>query len=375
MLGWKDVDAKLSPVADTVCLGTTLEEIESGDLFREVTTEGWEGLLEGIVAGAVGRIEVLGEGEAEAREALVGLLGTSMRLSFPSVEASLPSILKSLAATPFSTSPSTSKFLTALLTHHTRSVLLPTLLILLSNALASSSARPNSLLTSHAWNAELAKSLNGLVGNSVKSCWDDIVSGIALDLSTTDPAAVEQPSKKRRKTSITTSAVASGAAARARVLTLLVRALPLPIPITLFDEFRRSYVEDALVAVVEGKGKGRAGVEMLGARYAMVERMRLNGVDESEEWVWSGEMRKGLLSLVESSEDGQIVLEVVRIPIKRVEGTRLTHFEAGSNTPAVNRTFDDGGRGSRRAVVCTGTYLYDRHPELVVGSDTRARGS
>lgn len=309
----------MSPVAETVCLGTTLEEIESGDLFREVTTEGWEGLLEGIVAGAVGRIEVLGEGEAEAREALVGLLGTSMRLSFPSVEASLPSILKSLAATSFTASASTSKFLTALLTHHTRSVLLPTLLILLSNALASPSARPNSILTSHAWNAELAKALNGLVGNSVKSCWDDIVSGIALELSTSEPVVVEQPSKKRRKTSTaTTSVVASGAAARARVLTLLVRALPLPVPMALFDEFRKAYVEDAVVAVVEGKGKGKAGVEMLGARYAMVERMRLDGVDESDDWEWSGETRKGLLSLVESSEDGQVVLEVVRTPIQGV---------------------------------------------------------
>lgn len=296
MLGWKEAGREDGEKA--ACLWKTVEEVENGDLFRDAKGEGWEGVLESLVDGSVLRLSSLTPSSTSSRESLIGLLGSIMRLSFSAVSPSLPSILASLSTTPSTpTSPSTTSFLTSLLTHHSRSLLLPSLLLLLSTALAVPSSVPNNLLTTHVWTTELRTALGGMVGTSTTTCWDALVAGIdeALGSAATEDG---ERSKKRRKTG------GAGAAARIRVLALLVEALPAPLPVQQFGEFRKRWVDEAV------KGKEEAGNELLGVRYAMVERMRREGVEGGEEWRMRDKRRKGLVTMI-GSEDGEVVLEVV----------------------------------------------------------------
>lgn len=295
--------------AKAECLWRSFEEVELGDLFRAsngtgTAESGWEGILETIVAGAIVRLNKPNV-ELDEREALLGLMATVMRLSFEAVEAGLGEILRILAATSASTasaSKTTSDFLTALLTHHSRSLSLPALLILLSDAVASPTSVPNNLLTTHAWNAELSKSLSGMVAITVKGCWAALVAKFgtspAVDGMDVDGAAVEGP---------------KALGARTRLLTLLIRSLPSPVPLELCSSFIVGQVLPAVAGLV-ARDSGTAGVEMLGARYAIIERLRLEGMEEqSAEWTLSPDVLDSLEGLVCSSSNGEVVAEVVRL--------------------------------------------------------------
>lgn len=330
LLGWKEAGWEDGDKA--ACLWKTVEEVESGDLFRDARGEGWEGVLESLVDGSVLRLSTLTPSSTSSRESLIGLLGSIMRLSFPAVSPSLPSILTSLSSTPSPTpSPSTTTFLSALLTHHTRSLLLPSLLLLLSTALAAPTSVPNNLLTTHTWTTELRTALGGLVGTSTKSCWDALVAAIDEALRPAFEEGEGERSKKRRRMSGT------GAAARIGVLTLLVQAVPVPLPVAQFDEFRNRFVDPAVGEVA--KGKGGVGIELLATRYAMLERMRREGVEGGEEWSVGEKRRKGLVGLL-GSEEGQVVLEVVSSFLPGRERGESADDVAGTgeNAVAVDRS-------------------------------------
>ena len=285
------------------CLWKTFEEVEKGDLYRAGNGEGWEGILESIVEASVTRLAAIKqETELRTREAVMGLLATIMRLSFESVEASLPAILITLASTSSTLAPATSTtsdFLTALLIHHSRSLLLPSLLSILSDALASPSAITNNLLTTFEWNSELSKALEGLVGITVKGCWEDLVSKMTPDDSEME---LDNGGSKLDQKSL---------AARTRIITLLIRSLPSPIPLSLFSSFAEDFVAPAASSLVNGDDSGVA-VEMLAARYAIIERIRLEGLAQDEPvWTLSEDMVESLRRSVETREDGAVVVEIV----------------------------------------------------------------
>lgn len=307
------------------CLWRTFEEVEKGDLYR--AGDGWENTLDSIIAGAVIRLQRLAQSDEVERESLLGLLGTCMRLSYASVESYLPSILSSLASTASSasnstTSTTTSAFLSALLVHHSRSLLLPALLLLLSTALASPSAVINNMLTTHSWNDELALALTGMVGITTGKCWEDLIDGMKSSIDSVDTTMVDggvvvvvvgdddvSRSKKRRKTAISVLVDApiknQALAARIRLFSLFVQSLPSPVPLGQFKTFHTTFVIPAMEV-----NSGHLG-EVLAVRFRMIERMRLEGVSEIGFEVLELQRLK-MVSLVKASMNGQLVIELVR---------------------------------------------------------------
>ncbi|KAK4702524.1 hypothetical protein P7C70_g3696, partial [Phenoliferia sp. Uapishka_3] len=85
----------------TNSLAKTLEEVEKGDLFRESEREAWEGVLEGIVDGAVVKLV-----PSFPNSSLLNLLSSVARLSFDSFEPSLDTTLSILSTCPPSPSSS-----------------------------------------------------------------------------------------------------------------------------------------------------------------------------------------------------------------------------------------------------------------------------
>ena len=287
------------------CLWKTFEEVEKGDLYRDGRGEGWEGILESVVEASVARLaSIKHESELRTREALMGLLATIMRLSFESVEESLPAILATLAATSSSLVPAqstTSDFLTALLIHHSRSLLLPSLLSLLSDALASHTSAVNNLLTTFQWNSELSKALEGLVGITVEGCWNGLIARMtSQDMVMELDDGASMPDQ-------------ASLAARTRIITLLIRSLPSPIPLALFSAFTTDFISPAVSFMAAG-GDTSVAVEMLAARYAIVERIRLEGLPETDAvWTLDEVLVDSLRTLVETSQDGAIVVEIVSL--------------------------------------------------------------
>lgn len=316
-------------------LWKTFEEVERGDLYRDGPNDGWTGILDSIVSGAVERLGGLSsaveDGPDAKREALLGLLSTAMRLSYGSIEPYLPTILVSLAATASTEIPSksTSAFLSALLIHHTRSLLLPSLLLLLSSALASSSAVVNNLLTTHHWNDELSLALKGMVGITVAGCWDNLIAELQDEIRPGEDSSIDgsvaaqvddrSRSTKRRKTiavespSIESPKIKS-IAARITLLSLVVRSIPSPIPISHFATFLTALSAPAIAQLIQGDTT-KGGREMLEVRYRIIERMRLEGLEESSEMILDDATIARMITMVATSMDGYTVIEMVgRVP-------------------------------------------------------------
>lgn len=253
-------------------------------------------MLPSIVDGALARLP--------PSEATLELLSPLARLSFESIAPALPAILEALASLRDSSAASEA-FLVMLLTHHSRSHALPSLLLLLSAALSSAAALPTNALTTHSFASSLSTALAALVGPTVRSSWAELTSSL---LPATPSSTSAEPEKKRRKVDL--AALAPGAAARARLLTLFVRALPSPVPVDLFDQFRNDAVDPAVRELVKGR-EVALGAEMLAVRYAMLERLRREGANE-EQWDLGEKRRNALLALLGESQQGEVVLELVR---------------------------------------------------------------
>ncbi|GAA5956862.1 hypothetical protein JCM3765_006621 [Sporobolomyces pararoseus] len=246
-----------------------LEEVEKGDLYRPGQAgEVWEGILPSITDGAVERLERIATSDSSRRDAIVEVLSSVHRLEYEVLDRVLPRILAVLARTPTDSaesSSSTSTFLSLLLTHHSRSLTMPALLSLLSDALASSPyTAPNNLLTTFSFQTQLSRSISGMLASSfsVRSTWENLLSPITSTLypssSTQDTMSMDQedstspavaaegsgpsPAKKRKLSSLSnassdpTSLLAC--AARMRVLTTFISNLPTPALSNLVESFK-----------------------------------------------------------------------------------------------------------------------------------------
>lgn len=323
MIGWKTPIKSEDEAIRAMALAGTLELVEKGDLHRDGRLEGWEGVLEAIVEGCLARLER--KPEQEEHEAVMAVLDATLRLSYATLEESLPSILISLASTSSTSTPApqTTSFLSALLTHHQRSLTLPSLLLSLSNALASPSSTPNDLLTTHTFLASLSKSLGSLVGQaSVRGCWEALVKTLPSPAAaaTTTTEEGEEPSKKKRKVAFASEdGVDStvGIGARLRVLAIFVKAMPSPLPLFQLESFGETYITPSIKSFTKlAKKKSAAGEvgegrEMIELRSAIVERLKLAG-EEVKESVWGlGEKRvKELREVVEKGEGENVVVAV-----------------------------------------------------------------
>ncbi|GAA5858645.1 hypothetical protein JCM1840_006498 [Sporobolomyces johnsonii] len=244
-------------------LAEVLAEVEKGDLYRSGQAgESWAGVLETIVRGAILRLQALPtSSESESvREALLDVLSAVERLDYEILDSELPKALEVLARTPASpsfSSTSTSTFLTLLITHHSRSLTLPTFLASLADALASAASlpikTPNNLLTSHEFATKLGRAVSGMIGGAstgVRATWENLMApitsglqpaGPAAALALEDGAASPSPAKKRKLASSSSSsnaASALAAAARLRVLTLFVAHIPASSLSSLVGPFR-----------------------------------------------------------------------------------------------------------------------------------------
>lgn len=308
MLEWSTIPSSIDSSSKPESLRLSLVEVEEGDLYRGSKGEGWDDVLEDLVKGS---IERLSASSSEAhREALIGLLGAVLRLSFDSIESALPAVLAILSSTAATATPShaASTFLSSLLIHHSRSLLLPSLLVLLSEALASPSAVPNNLLKTHGWNLEISKALGGMVAMNVKTCWEDLVGRIRLELAKEEESG-ERSTKRRKKESSSSTPPQLGekaASARIQLLELFTRSLPSPIPSALFEQTLETLVQPILARKASGELRGSA----LGVRYAMRERLRLDGIECGAQWDVSEEFAGNLVGLV-AGNDNEIVLEAV----------------------------------------------------------------
>ncbi|ORY64771.1 hypothetical protein BCR35DRAFT_185327 [Leucosporidium creatinivorum] len=352
LIGWrKEVgamevdDVQEEEEQKATSLALTLAEVESGDLHREGRNEGWEGILESLVEGSLSRLGA--SPSTPTREAVTLVLGTILRLSFASTDAYIPQILASLASTPspsISTpSPSASLLLTSLLTHHTRSLTLPTLLLQVSTALAAPTSMPNSLLTAHSFLAALERALSGLVGLvSVRNCWDALIKALVEELPSLKPSpaaegegeeeATPEPSKKRRKVDSSSEGSEAGASARLRLLALYARSLPAPLPLAQFDAFATDFLTPALKSLGKSarkwksSAKGARGVEMeiLGVGYECRERIWSAGnwEERREEWSVGGKRcaeLRGILEIEEGKAEAEVVVVAAQTLLQALE--------------------------------------------------------
>lgn len=347
--GWvRGISALLGWTADEVeqgakkaqALGGVMHEVEEGDLHRDGVMEGWMGVLESLISGALARLS-----PATAwitRKALLELLSTILRLSYASTSNSLPAILASLAATPSKSSPAATALLSSLLTHHTRSLTLPSLLLELSTALAAPESVPNSLLTSFEFTEQLGNAMGGLVGAvSVRGCWDALVKEVEGAVpSLVAPAVSEEkdeqegePSKKRRKVSADAAEDNyTAAAARLRLLALFARSLPASpsasssvLPLSSFTGFSSTFLSPSVKSLVKSCGKWKSAgkerrafdAEVMMVGWELRERLAREGrLEEEGEWQLSGkrmgELRAVLNGWSEEKGEAELLVVIVR---------------------------------------------------------------
>ncbi|GAA6016272.1 hypothetical protein JCM10207_000453 [Rhodosporidiobolus poonsookiae] len=218
-------------------LAAVMREVEKDDLYRQgQADEGWSGVFSSIVAGSVTRLA--GAKAADAREAIVDVLAVVAQLSYDAVEAELPAVLANLAGTPFvpsSPSTSTANFLSQLVMHHSRSLSIPTLLRLVSDALASSPvSASNNLLTTHSFFQQVGQAIGGIVGGpaAARATYESLVGPVQASLAPStagdeEEAAGPSPTKKRKLSSDAPSPSATlSAASRLRVLALFISHVP-----------------------------------------------------------------------------------------------------------------------------------------------------
>ncbi|GAA5983911.1 hypothetical protein JCM5350_001788 [Sporobolomyces pararoseus] len=272
LIGWT-ADAGNGGEAETEkarAFARVLEEVEKGDLYRPGQAgEVWEGILPSITEGAVERLERIPTTDSSRRDATIEILSSVHRLEYEVLDRVLPRILAVLAQTPANSSESsasTSTFLSLLLTHHSRSLTMPTLLSLLSDALAHSPyTAPNNLLTTFSFETQLSRSVSGMLSSSssIRSTWENLLSPVTSILcpssSPQDSMSIDQedsnspavvategngpsPAKKRKLSSLSnassdpTSLLSS--AARIRVLTTFITNLPTPALSSLVESFK-----------------------------------------------------------------------------------------------------------------------------------------
>ncbi|GAA5879792.1 hypothetical protein JCM16303_004181 [Sporobolomyces ruberrimus] len=253
-------------------LALVLAEVEKGDLYRPGQGgEVWEGVLPSITKGAVERLEGISTSDAARRDATLEVLSSVHRLEYEVLDQELPRILAVLSRTPAASepSPSTSTFLSLLLVHHSRSLTMPTLLSLLSDALASSPyVAANNLLTTTSFTTQLGRSINGMLSSSasIRSTWENLLSPITSILHpsfiTSEAMSIDQddatngvsitaennpsPAKKRKLSSTVSNSDPNSllsAGARIRILTTFITHLPTPGLASLLESFK-SFMEE-----------------------------------------------------------------------------------------------------------------------------------
>lgn len=238
------------PVADerekAAALAGVLAEIERNDLYRAGAADGWEAVFSTIVAAASTHLRTAAA-HAATRDALLQVLAVVGRLSYDLLEPALPAVLAMLSSVPSSTSPSSTSndFLFQLITHHSRSMTVPSLLTLLAEALASpfgSSASPrpaNNLLTTYPFFHKLGQAVSGLGASaSARVAYETLSAAVRCALQPTAVAVEEvngemneddaSPAKKRRLSPApdATPYALLSAASHLRILSLFISSLP-----------------------------------------------------------------------------------------------------------------------------------------------------
>ncbi|GAA5926984.1 hypothetical protein JCM1841_001603 [Sporobolomyces salmonicolor] len=285
-------------------LAEVLAEVEKGDLYRSGQAgESWAGVLETIIRGAILRLQALSTSSKSesVRDALLDVLSAIERLDYEILDSELPKALEVLARTPASpsSSSSTSTFLTLLITHHSRSLTLPTFLASVADALASAASlpikAPKNLLTSHEFATQLGRAVSGMIGGaatSVRATWENLLAPITSALQPAGPAAIlaiedgaasPSPAKKRKLASASSSNAASAlaAAARLRILTLFMAHIPassvssLVDPFQIFnDEIVESELKEFLRAAVAPSSSPAAAEELEGTPSKKLKKSR-----------------------------------------------------------------------------------------------------
>ena len=378
LIGWtREVGQPTIEQEKAQALARVLGEVESGDLYRPgQSEEAWKGTLPSILEGAVKRLEGIPLADASRRDATIEVLSSLQRLEYEVLDQELPRVLAVLSqtpASPASTSSATTTFLTLLLTHHSRSLTVPTLIILLSDALASSPySAPNNLLTTPSFTSQLGRTISSMLSSasSIRSTWENLLLPITSALQPSpvadtemsiDPESTASPSPaKKRKLSSTTSTSDSSSlvasAARLRILTTFIVHLPDPSLSSLVEVFKpfiEELVDSNLKDFVKAasslnggagveetpskkskKSKGRKsdvsmvtsdssdplvvlGTELLEARYSIVKRLNTAGLISNAEEdfaVLKSKRRDGLREVVEKGSK-EAVIVAVRRPI------------------------------------------------------------
>ncbi|BGP17724.1 hypothetical protein JCM10213_005305 [Rhodosporidiobolus nylandii] len=365
-------------------LAAVLREVEKEDLYRAGQAgEEWAGVLPSVVGGAVSRLQA--GSQPDEREALAEALSAVAQLSYEAIEPALPAVLAVLAQTPSSSassSPSVDAFLAHLIAHHSRSMTLPTLLTLISDALASSasiSVAANNLLTSHVFFEKLGHAVSGLIGGAsgVRATYENLVAPVreasalatAVGQGEADEAS-PSPAKKRRLSPSPSAAVdILAASSRLRVLGLFVAHVPssaLPSLVEPLRSLAEVLLEPRLkdftkaakgssssVTATEADGdvgtpskkdkkkrrqsgllpdalsngvvepEVRLGIELLEVRYAALERLNREGLLEMAEdgakwWGLKGKRRDGLREVVEKA-DGEAAVVAARTLLQHLE--------------------------------------------------------
>ncbi|GAA5852903.1 hypothetical protein JCM8547_004728 [Rhodosporidiobolus lusitaniae] len=272
-----------------------LAEIEKDDLYRAGQAgEGWEDVLPSVVRGAVSRLQSSESAAAEARKALVGVMSVVARLSYESVEPALPAVLEVLASIPSpspasstSTSSRIDTFLSELITHHSRSISIPTLLSLLSHALSTSAssssfAAANNILASPLFFSKLGHAISGITGgsNTVRATYEnqlapvkEALQPLTASVKEDEGEAAPSPAKKRRlsPSPLSSSSSTPAATARLRILTLFLSHLPSSALPSLLEPLREAFfspsslVEAHLQAFLSKAAASSTGVEEGGA--------------------------------------------------------------------------------------------------------------
>ncbi|GAA5839982.1 hypothetical protein JCM11251_006580 [Rhodosporidiobolus azoricus] len=343
-----DLDASSFAEGAAAALATTLSEVEKQDLYRPGQAgEEWD--LPSITQGAVNRLQASNTA-ANGQEAVLEVLSVLGRLSYEAIEPELPSILSVLARTPASStssSPALERFMSQLVTHHSRSVSLPTLLSLLADALASTSSLPasarpaNNLLTAPSFLDDLKQALSGAIGGlaAVRSAYAALLAPLQEALQPASAAgevlaegeeAAPSPAKKRKlSASAASPSTTFAASSRLRILAVFVSAVPSSTLSGLVDAFKGfndelveprlkdfskastsggSTASEAMASDVDTPSKKdkkkrrrsellpsphgsggavdpaiRLGVELLEVRYAAVDRLSREGLLEEDE--------------------------------------------------------------------------------------------
>lgn len=320
LVNWSESSSEGKSLKATA-LWKTLQEVEIGDLFRTGLNSGWELVLEGLTDGSLKRLTATTS--YEDREPLLGLVSTVLRLNFEAIESFLPTLLLTLSSTPSTSAPSQlhpspalSSLLNSLLVYHTRSLLIPSLLSLLSIALSKETKAPNSLLDLEgSWKEGLGRSITGLGSRTAGDCAESLITALrtALEVgtSTEEGKGGEREGKRRKKDSAKAEKIVVlksnvAATGRIQVLQLFFRFIPSPLPLGLFNSLNSTVISPYLATSSTDVVLTRS---ILGLRYAILERMAEEG-ESSTELIEDGSVAEKLLSLVKEGEE-EVVLDTV----------------------------------------------------------------